>query len=423
MKYLILILLSFHAAGVYADSPTDSCSNMSKIQQIVQCILTQHVKILDLKSQEQVAGLKKGAASYWPNPKVSLEGGVGQSLGDTLTQFQVGVALPVETGGKRGSRVSLANAELDQARVEKDLGTLEVLIDAFGRILKVRELHVQETSLKGALQFVQKVSRLYQSRSHLDPEQTASKHLFEMIKQQYSFQLILIAKHKESELNELILMTQNQIQKEDLKKIIFALPAPQWPDLKQPTSGNSLWVQKLKSEAVVSEKKYDYEVSQSFPDFEIGPYYSQDYEGPVLTEFLGVGITFPFPIFNINSGGRALAKAAMESALYKKKLMEVKEELELKFLYEDYKSMVGELSKLEPLLAKFEKTNPTMSLFEKGLIPATFVIESQRSHQELIITAHELELRTLEILFKIRSIEGNLDGEKLSLWPKGISHE
>ncbi|MGZ3774665.1 MAG: TolC family protein [Pseudobdellovibrionaceae bacterium] len=419
MKYLFFFLLSFQTVFSYAKASADPCSEMSQIDQVVKCILIQDVKILDLKSQEQVASLKQGAASYFPNPKVSFEGGVGQSLGDTLTQFQVGMVLPIETGGKRGNRIALAHAELDQARVEKDLGTLEVLIDAFGRILKIKELHIQETSLKEALKFVQKVSKMYQSRPHLDPEQTASKHLFELMKQQYTYKLLLIGRDEECELHDLILMTQNKIQKEDLKKIIFALPAPQWPELKKSSAGNSLWVQKLKSEAIVNEKKYDYEVSQSFPDFEIGPYYSQDYQGPILAEFLGLSINFPLPIFNINSGGRALAKAAMESAIYKKKLIEIKEELELKFLFEDYVSMVEELNKLAPLLVKAEKSNPTMNLFERGLIPATFVVESQRSHQELIMTAHELELKTLEILFKIRSIQGNLDVEKISLWPKG----
>lgn len=417
MKYFILIFFSFQTTFA---SESTSCGNMSHVQHVVDCILKQHIKILDLKSQEQVASLKQGAASYWPNPQVDLEGGVGQNLGDTLTEFRVAVAQPIEIGGKRGSRMALANAELDEARVEKDLGTLEVLIDVYGRILKIKELYIQENSLKKALEFVQKVSRLYQSRSHLDPEQTASKHLFEMLKQQYSFQLILIAKTKESELNELILMTQNHIAKEDLKKIIYSLPPPQWPVLKSEIAGNSLWLQKLKTQALVSEKKYDYEVSLSFPDVEIGPYYSQQYEGPLLTEYLGIAVSFPFPMFNINSGGRALAKAGMQSALYKKNLMEAKEQLEIKFLLADYKSMVAELDKLGPLLEKSNRSNPTMNLFERGLIPATFAIESQRSHQELIMTAHELELRTLETLFKIRSIEGNLDSATLSLWPQKL---
>ncbi|MGZ3769478.1 MAG: TolC family protein [Bdellovibrio sp.] len=416
MKQFLAVFLLLLANKTYAD-PSSTCSKISQIDDVVECIQKQHIRILDLKSQEQVANLKQGAAGYWPNPKISFQGGAGQSLGDTLTQFQIGATLPIEIGGKRGSRIALANAEVNQSHIEKDLGSLEVLIETYSRILKIKELHIQESSLQEALQFVQRVSKLYQSRSHLDPEQTASKYLFETLKQQYSFQLILIARNLEAQFNDLVLMTQSQITKEDLKKIIFALPAPQWPEIHNPSAGNSLWVQKMKSEVFVSEKKYDYEVAQSFPDLEIGPYYSQDYQGPILAEFLGVSVTFPLPIFNINSGGRALAKAAMESAAYRAKLMEVKESLEIKFLYEDYKSMVSELNKMVPLLNKNAKSNPTMSLFERGLIPATFVIESQRSRQELIQTSHELEIRTLEILFKIRSIEGNVDPAKLTLWP------
>jgi hypothetical protein len=80
--------------------------------------------------------------------------------------------------------------------------------------------------------------------------------------------------------------------------------------------------------------------------------------------------------------------------------------------------MIAELKKLSPLLKSFEKSNLSKGLFERGLIPATLAIETQRTHQELIMTAHELEIKTLEILFRIRSIEGNVDAEKINLWPK-----
>lgn len=425
MKKLILIVLCIlpHLAAKATTSalpagPAKSCGQILDIHQFIQCALNQHIHILDLKSQEQVASLKQGAASYRPNPKVDFQGGVGQNVGDILTQFQISMVMPVEVGGKRSSRMSLADAELQQAKIEKDYGTLEVLIDVYIHILKIHELYIHEKSFKNSVQFVDRVYKLYQSRAHLDPEQQASKYLFEMLKQKYSFELILLAKDIEANLNELVLMTQNQISKEDLKTIIMNLPEPQWPELKTEYSGKSLWVQRLKAETLVKEKKYDFEISESFPDFEVGPYYSQEYQGPLLTQFLGVTANFPLPVFNINSGGRALAKAEMESSIKKTQLMEAKEELEMKFLLESYQSMTKELTKLRPLLHNIEKANPSKGLFERGLIPATLAIENQRTHQELIMTAHELEVKTLEILFKIRSIEGNLDTEKLTLWPK-----
>lgn len=399
------------------ENSASDCESISNINKFIGCALNHHIHLLDLRSSEQVSALKEGAAAQRPNPKIDTQAGVGQNIGDLLTQFQIKLAIPIEVGGKKGSRIALAEAERREAKVATDFGTLETLIDIYSRILKIHELHIHEKSFKESIQFIEKIYKLYQSRPHLDPEQLASKHLFEMIKQKYSFDLILLAQEMDSELNDLILMTQNKVPKESLKNMIFQLPEPQWPDLRKEIQGHSLWIQKMDAEVNVKEKNYDFQVSQSFPDFEIGPTYSQEYQGPLLTQFFGVSLSFPLPIFNINSGGRALAKAEMESAMTRKKLMETKENFEIKFLQENYQAMIGELKKLAPLLKNLDKSSPTKALFDKGLIPATLAIEIQRSHQELIMTAHELEVKTIGVLFKIRSIEGNIDAEKLTLWP------
>lgn len=69
------------------------------------------------------AGATRTIAGLRPNPEVQIQvenvGGTGQYTGTQSAETTVGMALPIELGGKRSARIAVADSQIGRARIER----------------------------------------------------------------------------------------------------------------------------------------------------------------------------------------------------------------------------------------------------------------------------------------------------------------
>lgn len=88
-------------------------------------------------------------ADYWPNPNVGIEAedvaGSGQFSGINGAEITYGVSQRIETGGKRASRITVAEHDIALAQIETDIERLNL----------IRDVHVAYTDAVAAQEILQ----------------------------------------------------------------------------------------------------------------------------------------------------------------------------------------------------------------------------------------------------------------------------
>ena len=119
------------------------------------------------------------------------------------------------------------------------------------------------------------------------------------------------------------------------------------------------------------------------------------------------------PILNINGGGRA--KASKDVLAASLNLRNIKQESKLDIQswvqkYNQYKDSLKTIANKEKLEKKHRKIE---SLFKRGIISTSLVIESHRQLIEFFNTRFEFENGATEALWNIYKLNGEIENKKL----------
>lgn len=381
--------------------------------QILDKIKGNHPKILIHLEQSNVLKESIEIAKQRPNPEVDGQSTVGDSIEGNVYNSSVSIKHVLELGGKRASRVQVAEEELNLgktiARYESEL----VIIDAVLKLHRLKQIYQLIPVYEESLGAFNKIIQATNKRKSLSPEQQVEKETLELVVNDYKLKISQLASEKKFLNMHLLFFMGIEADCNILKE---ALSFRVNLDENFNSTRSKISYSKLESAKKVlnlAKANLKLEKANSYPDLKVGPLYEYEKINLSTTHTFGVAISIDLPILSLNRGGRAKAAREVIRSSVNLKNIEKESELDLKSWIEKYghykKSLKGIVNR-EALEKKHIKIE---SLFQRGIISTSLVIESHRQLIEFVNTRFSFEIGATEALWNIYKLKGDINNKKL----------
>lgn len=402
MSFFTKMTLLMIAMPALSWAENDLCGVVNNINQVVACAESKSPEIKKAEANLRIKKASEDFAGQLQNPELSTEYLAGSSSGKNQSEMDLSLAFPIEVGGGRSARKSLASFESKRAELELIKIRADVRKRTLLNLTRVRQIYDELSMIQDSLDAFSKLIRQYKDRPKLTPEQEVTLTVFSVAKTDYSFKKA----EYEDELAKLDtyfkILIDHSIS--DLKTV---LPSKiiKWPAVSQ-SSEDSPLLAVYDSDIGASKADLAKSKSEIWPSLSIGPSFKRVTDGDQNLSQLGVNLSMPLPVLSMNNGGRAVAMANVLAA-------ETRRDLALKELkavrgaaYQQYVKSVKLLQESANGISQEERHKKVENLFFRGLVPSSLVIEAHRTLVDFGKTRNERELKALENFFDIQIIDG-----------------
>lgn len=399
------LAMTLSLAPVFAGAVEEPCHAVNNANQLVLCAESRSPEVLKAESYLNVKKAAVGQSSQLLNPELSSEYVTGKSSGQNQSEFDLSLAFPIEVGGGRSARKSLAEAEVKKAEAELIKVRAEVRKQVILNLTRLRQLNEEIAMVEESMAVFSKLVRQYQQRPKLSPEQEVTVEVFDLAKSDYVF--------KKQEMTEEIAKIESLFKLSLGKSIAdFKLTLPgrikNWPEISdrsEKIAGSPL-LRIYEADIGTSQAELAKARSEVFPGLSLGPSMKRVSDGDVTSNQFGINLSMPLPLLSLNQGGRAAAAANVKTAEMRRdfaidELRNLRESL-----LKQYLSSVKLLKASASGLSQEQRHKKIESHFYRGLVPSSLVIEAHRSLVEFEKVRNERELKTLESYLDIRFLDG-----------------
>lgn len=385
------------------------------LRSVLKCALEEHPELKTAQAELSQAEVLPAFQGQWINPELSARADGGTFLGDRILNAEVSLVHTLELGGKRGARVERGRASLEEKALETRRAKERILGEVIRGLYHVRQLQSESLLIQEGLEAFIRIQNVYRGRPRLTPEQRASYNLFKMAEEDYRIRSSTLDNEFKSAVREIELAVAAPL---DLAR--FTLPAPRanWPRF-SPDGGTSLsssplfqlsdaWIRIAESEQSLAR-------SASWPDLKLGPIVTFNTQGAFTYMTAGVGVSAPLPLFQMNGAGREFAQRGLLAAERRASAEKLRLKSEWSVELSRYLTAIDTMAKIDTPAAAERRHAEIESLFERGLIPSSLMIEAHRQLLDLMQNRHHQELTAVESLWKLRSLQGQALNEET--WP------
>ncbi|MCO4792392.1 MAG: TolC family protein [Bacteriovoracaceae bacterium] len=384
--------------------------NFNTPNELFEMIKKNHPNISINKTKSDVLKKSIDFADQVPNPELDAQstiedGTIGKTYSTSLTLKHT-----FELGGKRKSRVKLARTHFKAGKAAAMFQDEDTIIDSILKLHRLRQIYEVIPLYEESLTTFNKILITLKKRNSISPQQRVERETLELAK--YDYQL------KMSKLNS---------EKIKLSKHLsfFAGTNCDIPKRALPTKINLTEVfnsKKLKSYSKIDFAKASLEVAQanlnlessrSYPNLKIGPTLEYEKLNSRNSKTIGIALSFDLPVLNFNSAGKA--KAAKEVIVASTQLNSIEKESILDLdswiiTYQRYRDSLVSIATKKELEMKHKRIE---SLFSRGIISTSLVIESHRQLIEFSNTRFEFEIGAIEALWNIYKMNGQTNNKNI----------
>lgn len=403
-KLAVLSLFILIFRGVHAEEGASPCSALSSPKDVLACALTNHPDIL--RAQAEAANLDafEQLARQRPNPEVDSEF-VSPTKDDAPSlSLEAAYLHTFELGGKRGLRIDRAKVQRQIALTRLELAKADVARATILNLYRLRHLLSELATVEEALDTFGKIIRQYRGRRQLSPEQEVSLNVF------------ILAEADSTLRKSRLLQEQGALQQYfdlatgvDFQKFINALPEKKtdWPVLAKATSPvGGIFRQEAQAVVEMSNAELGLARSDAWPDMKLGPKVELESGRGQSSQAWGGALSLALPLYQRNQGARALAQNEMRRAEINLVQRDRELSAQWKTWHDVYQNAVASLKDM-PTIDQMEKKHKNMeSLFERGLIQSSLIIEAHRQMADFTESVNDQELRAVEALWSIYALEG-----------------
>lgn len=360
-------------------------------------------EIQKAKSQYEVIKQRMILAGQIPNPEVGIGSWQGRANSQKWGQTDISITQPVELGGKRGSRMDVAGAEIKQAEVEVSVISAQLRLKALFAFFRYRQLNDEIENLNEATKTFSHLMQNYKNRPQLSPEQATTLFNFQLARNDYELKLEQVITEKNLLESDIKVMTGFYVR--EIENLI-PKRSRNWPDYNGSQNLNAPTLRMLSAQTEVSEKELQLAKADVWPTVNIGPNLTLQNQFGEKANILGVVISFPIPVLNQNDGAKAIAAKSISTNRklnnIEKSVLEVRREALLK----TYSSSSKVLEKQADLSDLHRQHGQIEERFLRGLITSPLVFESHRQMVDNLQLYHDRELKTLEVYYQLVLLEG-----------------
>ncbi|WP_413580695.1 TolC family protein [Bdellovibrio sp. HCB288] len=417
MKTIILSSLLFAVAGAMADQEGLShqhgfhseCPLPKTSQEIVQCVITHHPK-----AQKAALGVHQSKAlmdkaGQIPNPEVDVEAVFGKG---STSSTDIGLLQPIEWGGKRSSRLKLADSEFLRSDAELKEVQAELILETVQNLYRLTQLEKEKSITSQSIQTFERLVRQQQGRPGLGPEHRVSLSVYKMALAEARMKRSELLDEEKSLEHFFHVATGHSVE-----ELLPALPGSRkkWPEVSDVKTGTE--TSPLMQKSIAERSYFLAEVSsasaEAWPSLKLGPMAKLE-KGPADSENLyGFRLMMDLPVFNLNGGGKSYSQAGYAKAEKAMVLVESEESHERVEQVRIYRAAVAALNEA-PTLEEIDKEFANnQKLAGQGLVSSSLVIEFHRQGIELIRSRNSREMKANQALWQIYKYDGRIFQESL----------
>lgn len=402
-------LLTFMLLGVSFSSPSSAeqkCTAPTSYKDLIMCAEIRSLEVQNAQFEVDRSKLTVEAAGQWRNPELSAETFQGKVNGEQREETDLFLAIPLEIGGKISARKDLARGGLSLAEAQLNEVRYKLRSQVYLKLHRLRQLIHEQEIADEAIGTFSKLIKQFASRPGLSPEQKISYSVYQLSKSEYEL--------KKSGLMEdlygldAFFQLHLGISTEQAKKVLPKSPDT-WPKI-MPPENSTQSPQQLAFQADLETAKAQLSLAQSeaWPTLMIGPSMKIQKEAGQSNNLMGVNISLPLPVFNLNGRAKEAAAAGVKLNEGRRDLALQTQNLRRQELQKIYEQAVQTMS-ISLSHDDIEKRHrDSDKLISRGVVPSSLVIEAHRTSFELERTRHERELRALEAFIEIQAIDGKI---------------
>ncbi len=391
----------------------DNVCLIEERQDILNCALKNHPDIIGLKYERLRDQKLVDIAKQRPNPEIESRLLGGKSADDTSFNTETILLTTWELGGKRKARINQATV-LGNKPIVNTLQTKEsIALQTVLALYRLRQIRSELSQLDEAIATFNKIQRTFQARPKLAPEQEVSSASFDLAREDYQLQKTSLIQ-EQSELKYFLeLATGNAFS--ILQRYLPPFKS-RWPKLQSEADISNIHnstIALAKLDQAIAQSEIQVARSKVWPDLKIGPTLDTESLTNSTKAIGGVGFSIPLPILNRNKGEKAFAEAEKLRSDTNLELTLRKISIERRTQLQRYSTAIRALKQSPAVSQLSSKHESIESLFEKGLVPSTLVIEAHRQLNDIVKTRNEQELTAIDALWRIYIIDGRLSEARL----------
>lgn len=399
----VMLLLCLASSGAFAEP---KCTSPSNYSDLIACAESRSPEVQSAQLEVERSKALIDAAGQWRNPELSAETFQGKVGGQNQGETDISLGVPIELGGKISARKDVARGGLSFSEAKLFEARAKVRSQVLLKLHRLRQVvHEQEIADEAIRTFTKLIGQ-YAKRPGLSPEQQISFSVYQLSKSEYELK-------RSSTAEEIVgldafFRLNLGVSSDQVRPVLPSSPKT-WPKIgPAENSRPSPKQQILQAELDTAKAELSLAQSEAWPTLVVGPSMKMQTEAGQSNNLMGINVSLPLPLFNVNGGARAAASAGVKLNETRREFG-LREQLlrreELRKIYEQsVQSMTTSLSHED-----IEKRHhDAEKLFSKGVVPSALVIEAHRTSFELEKTRHERELRALEALLDLYAIDGTI---------------
>ena len=397
--------LLFFVTALNASAASERCDQ--NLKKLLLCLSERAPSALRGRALAHEGQVLGRVAREWRPGELSIEAlkaRANSTAGDSLLAKSL---FSVDMVGVRKARQRAAEMESSERQLDSSLSTQNTLLDGYLALVRIQLLRQEMRLLTETEKSLDKNLQEYRRRHQLSADQDASKTIFMLALQGLRQQRVL----EEQETHGLVHDLETQID-ETLNPSDANLPhlPEKWVSLKESSiSPSALDIQKInllksKAEALATLSR-----KEKKPVLALGPSVEFNEFAGQSSYRIGLNLQAPLNLFNDFSGTaelaeRSMARAATEASTRQRELTG-----EIEHAKEVYLSATAALKESEPPTKTWERIASVNTLFTRGLVPGSTVVEAMRQAMSSLQTHNELTYRAVQAFCKVRIAENKAE--------------
>ena len=401
-----LLSVSVHAAEPKSGSTNSPPAPATlTLDALVAEVLEKNPELKFYQAELSAAKGEQRSAKALPNPELSTSIGAkrakdatGAVLGEG-TAWSVALQQPFEWPGRLALRKSIANKQV--ALAELGLENFRAALASRARTLAF-SVFVAQQQADAALEVSQRLQALAEVVVQRDPAGITPRleqRIIEasaIVAQKRAADAYVAVRNVLIELNQL----RGHPLTSPLRILETPLPLPAPPDigaLLALARTNNFELRQRIAELEQQGFKVDLAKNERYPAVTVGPFISGERAGD-RERTVGVGVSFPLPLWNRNAGNIEVAQARREQAQTALNVAQREVERKVSEAFLQYAARVGEMSRTRPEAARdFRETADLADRhYRLGAVPLATYIEMQKQYLEALEALLDTKRSALE---------------------------
>ena len=393
---LVVLLISINMA--YAKN-TCNITNISDFYTNLK--FKSPILLETIKEKEQISSLTD-IAKQRPNPEIDLEYLNGHQGDNDLRSYTLTAQHVVEFGSKRDRRVNKAKNLQELKRAEVDLKLFSSNLNATVEYHRIAQLKIMIESVEEVIHTFNKVIKKLASRKRLTPEEVVSLSTLKLASNDYRNQLNDLENEKIVLIGRISFLSNCEKITPEYSKLKFKSMKFK-PDF--PSTVGLSELEDLKVNFALGE--LDVQKSLGYSNISIGPRIEYQGQGDLKFFSAGVSVSFAFPWFHTNDGGKLNAiKGVAAQKLSSKNRKELLKIHKVNLVTKIRRS-IDTLMNMPSLRELEKKHNKVEKLFSRGVVSIPMTIESHRQQVDFLRSRFKIENEILNTYGKLIMIDGN----------------